>query len=462
MGIYSARKYFYETKKTLSLKTLRREEGIFSIGVDAEYAIGSGRDLHLEGEELTKHVMKKYVTPYLKNGINVFMVFGGKQIKYQKDVKTSRINDKLKWRKSVFKSYTNQEHSKVKEDILNFIWEKVSDYFNTFPPNVNHPLYNLYIATFVYCNPSSIMNRSNYKYYMTEVGKYVWKSSDPIYALYENFIVNKQDVTLGDIPRTVLWELSYKHWQGKMAQKRLVDHIEYVKAYLKNHVPVVKSTYDGDDQLAMMVELGIINAIVSGDSDFFAFNSNMVIVGIDKTMSCIEAVKLSDMYSNFENKGYTYNMVRTAMIVSTADYNPEFYKFRIPFRTSLKECKTAFGYERSYFDVFKYFCQKHNILYDKDIAEEISRAYTLSSRTVDIIDSIQVIIDAIIEYTCVIDANDNVETRLYMYFIKVLLLSVITNTSNLSCVKNLNYGLNMSNKITFSSIKDFIRKQQVR
>ena len=446
MGIYNAKKDFYETMKSISIKDLLQKEGVFSIGVDAEYAIGSGRDLCLEGNDLTNYIMEKYARPYLNNNINVFMVFSGKKIKYQKDVNTSRINDKLKWRKSVFKSYTNQDHSKVHEDILNYIWKKVSDYFSDFPPSVDHLLYNLYVATFVSGNPGSIMNKFNYTYYMTEIGKYVWKKSEPIYKLYEKFLINKQDVTLNDIPRSILWELSYNHWQGKMAQKRLVEHIDYIKSFLKKHVPVIESPYDGDDQLAMMVETGIINAIVSGDSDFFAFNSNIVIIDIQENTNFVEIVKLNDMYQNFESKGYTYDMVRTAMIISTADYNPEFYKYRIPFSTALKTCRTSSGYERSYFDVFEYFCKKYNVNYDKDIAEEISRAYTLSTRQDDIIDSIHVVIEAVVAYTFNTDVFTNPDMIFYIYLIKILLLYVITNTSNMSCIRQLNNELNISKK----------------
>jgi len=461
MGIYSARKDLYETKRELHLSKFRKREGVISIGIDGEQVTGMGRDLHLEGDDLVHYVRSTAIDPYLRHGINVFMVFGGKPIKSKNDIKEHRINDKLKWQKSVFKSYTNQDYSKVKEDILNFVWNKVICYFQEHPPPECHPLHELYMATFVKQQPGLVMNSENYEYYMREVGRYVWSTNDQILKLFDKFIVFKQNVTLDDLPRDILWELSFNHWNGKMAQKRLVEHVSYVKSQLKPIVPIVDATYDGDDQLAMMVELGIIHAVVSGDSDFFAFNSNIVIVDIDPLRDIVSYVNLTDMYDNFEEKGFSEDMVRNAMIMSTADYNPEFYKYRIPFRESLKACTTIKGKKRSYHEMFEYFCNKYNKFYDRKIADEISHAYSISTGYDDVADAINVVVNSVVDYIYYSETTHNLETTLYLYVIKILLLSAITNNNNILNTKTINYQLNIYKEQTFSSIKTFTRLQQL-
>jgi len=431
MGIYNAKKELYITKRNELLKNIKKYENIYSVGIDAEYIIGSGREFNLEKQDLVNYIIKKYINPFLKNNINVFMIFSGKQIKYYEDLKSYRVNDKLKWQKNIFKAYQNQNNDIIKKNILNYIWTKVSDYINAYPPSCNNPIYDLYTAIFIYNEPEKILNKTNYISYMRKLGNYIWKTSDSMYKLYDYFLIEKNDINLDIIPRDVLWELSYNHWINNMTSKRLSDHIDYVKKYLKNYIPIINSPYDGDDQLVTMVNLGIINAIVSCDSDFFAFKSNIVILDVcDKTNS-IEFVKLDDMYKNFENNGYTYDMVRTAMIISSADYNPEFYKYKIPFNISLKTCKKLNN--NSYFEIFKYFCKKYKISYDHNVAKEISNAYTVSTKKSDIIDSVNVVINAITDYV----GNYNEDNFFHKIYVKLLLLLDIINTSNNEYIKKI-------------------------
>lgn len=431
MGIYNAKKELYITKRNELLKNIKKYENIYSVGIDAEYIIGSGRELNLEKQDLVNYIIKKYINPFLKNNINVFMIFSGKQIKHYEDLKSYRINDKLKWQKNIFKSYQNQDNNIIKQTILNYIWTKVLDYFNTYPPSSNDPIYELYTAIFIYNEPEKILNKTNYVSYMKKLGNYVWKTSNSMYKLYDYFLVKRNDVNLDIIPRDIIWDLSYNHWVNNMTHKRLSYHINYVKKYLKKYIPIINSPYDGDDQLVTMVKLGIIDAIVSCDSDFFAFKSNIVILDICDKKNSIEFVKLNDMYKNFENNGYTYDMVQTSMIISSADYNPEFYKYKIPFNTSLKTCKKLNN--DSYFEIFKYFCKKHKINYDYNTAKEISNAYTVSTKKTDIIESINVVINAITGYL----DNYNKENSFHKIYVKLLLLLDIINTSNNEYIKQI-------------------------
>jgi len=461
MGIYSGQE-LYVTKNELRLSTFRDKEGVFSIGFDAEHIIGTGIEKKLSGNDLVNYVKDKY-DPFLKNGYCVFMVFSGKPIKYREDVICRRPNDKLKWQKSVLKSYSNQDKELIKKDVYEFIWNKTVSFFNKFPPSPNKSvLFKLYQCIFVKNKPELILNKENYVYFMKKIGYYVWSQDDDMLELFEKFFVQKEEVIFQNLHISLIWELSYNHWCNKMGQKRLIEHISYVKKSLNGIVPIVESTYDGDDQLVMMIKLGIIHAIFSGDSDFLAFNSNIVIVGINEEEDSVQFIKLSEMYYHFEKKGYSRTMVRNAMLISTADYNPEFYKFRIPFRDSLKACKTIEGNTRDYYTLFKYFCNKYNIIYNKNKADEISHAYTLSTCNDDVFDSINIVLKSLVNYTFQNNTqpnytSSNVKTRLYLYFIKILLLYYIQNNNKNLKTKEINNTLNMFKKQTYSSIGEFTR-----
>lgn len=466
MGIYNGRKYIYVAKKKNFIKSLRNKEDVFSVGIDAEHAIGTGHDKKLSDDDLVKYIKDNYINPYLRNGISVFMVFSGKQIKYQNEILNRRTNDKLKWKKSVLKSYSNQDHESLQNDVLEFIWKKLVDFFKKFPPQNDKLLCDLYWSIFVEGKPDLIMNSENYVDCMRKIGKYVWDNSDPIFKLFEKIIVQRETVTLNDIPYNIVWDLSYNHWCGNMSQKRLVEHIKYVKDQLKGIVPIVDSTYDGDDQLVIMVKLGIIHAIVSGDSDFFAFNSNIVIVDINPNKNLVEYIKLSDMYALFEKKGYNRTMVRNAMLISTADYNPVLYKYRISFGNSLKACVKRNGNKRGYYELFEYFCTKHKISYNEKKAKEVSHAYTSSTHPEDIVDAINVVVKSLMNYIYrneILEIKSNssyVSAQLYLYFIKIL-LSFIKNNKILN-VKKINDILNMYKRQTYSSIKEVTQQLRVQ
>lgn len=461
MGIYKASKTFNKLKASYNLKTFSKSENVTSVGIDAEYAIGSGRDLHLSDIDLKNYIINKFIDPFIKNGIYVYMVFGNDT--NCRDINTNRHNDILKWKKSVLKAYTNQRNLKINKDILRFLWNEIIEYFKLHPPNKTNFLYNVYLllsSSNVNNNTIyNIINNSKYKKYIDYIPDYVWKKSDILYLLYEKIIINKNTISINDIPRNIFWKLAYYHWENNMKQKRLIKHIQYIKQNIKNYVPIVISPYDGDDQLSTMVEAGIIQAIVSGDSDFFAFNSNIVITNMYKNH--IEAIKLSDIYHYLQENGYSYNVIRTAMIISSADYNYDLYKYKIPFNTSLTICKKLYKQGKSYFDIFEYFCNKYNIIYNENIAKEISKAYTLSITKKDIVDSISAVINSITSYLTIKSNIKNKQSIYYMYFIKILLLSVITNTSNLLLLKDIYYKLNISNKLINMNINIFTETIQV-
>ena len=79
------------------------------------------------------------------------------------------------------------------------------------------------------------------------------------------------------------------------------------------------------------------------------------------------------MYDFFKKEGYSKKVVKTAMIISSADYNYYMYDNYISFHKSLEISKK---YKGNYDKTFEYFCNKNNKKYNVHIANEISHSFT--------------------------------------------------------------------------------------
>ena len=423
MGIYKGQQELHESKRTENISNFRTNENIYTVGIDGEYVIGQGRDLKYSGIALKNYIINSYIKPFKDNGINVYFVFGGK---ISKDInivmanKNNRPNDYLKLKKNVLKAFTNQKSDIITDNLKKIIWNELILYFKSNAPDIYHPLYE------VYNNPLKVFTKNNYKYYMRQLGEYVWDSTSSKLQLFNELFVEKQtEIPISDVPFDILWEMAYEHWNEKMAKKRLEEHIEYIKKYLVDIdiVNVVDSTYDSDDQLIMMVELGIIDAIVSKDSDMFAYNSKIVIIDIDSINNTISYIKINNMYTYLEKNGYTKKVVKTAMIISSADYNYYMYDNYIPFKTSLEISKKFQG---NYYKTFKYFCQLYKKTYDKKIANDISHAFMITDKKTDILDAVKSVVTSLYN-------NENP----HLYVVNILLSKLtdnnVLNIKNISC-----------------------------
>ena len=59
-----------------------------------------------------------------------------------------------------------------------------------------------------------------------KLGGYVWDKNDILFKLFEKFIVNLEPVThniINSLQHSILWKIAYKHWNEKMARKKLRD-----------------------------------------------------------------------------------------------------------------------------------------------------------------------------------------------------------------------------------------------
>jgi hypothetical protein len=423
MGIF---RFQLETKnliKTIPINKLS-SINVRAVAVDAEYVIGKLLDLKTSPENLNRYIKDMYIDVFINNNVSVYFVFGGKPVKQIEKIKKNRINDILKLKKNVFKSHINQKIKKIQDEFLYYLWNIVELYFDKNPLEKDDNFFNVYNSIFIEKKPSKFLNNTTYSCYMKKIGTYVWNKNEILFKLFEKFIVNLETVTydtIDSLPHSILWNIAYKHWNGKMGIKRLEPYIQNVKKYLKNIVPIIESTYDGDDQLVMMAELGIVNGIISGDSDFFAYNTNIVILDINTVKETINYVKKSDLSNNFKINGYTENMIKNAMIISSADYNYYLCKKKIPFNIALKETTDSNGNIRDYYELFYYFCKKENLEYNYEIAEEISKAYTFSTNEDDIKDSLVVIVNSINKFI------SSCQHKKYFNLIEILLLFIINN-----------------------------------
>ena len=346
MGIYKGQHYFYKSLIKSSITDFIKKERVVNVGIDIEHLIGEGRDLNYSDIELKEYILE-YIKPLKDNGLNLFFVFGGKP---SNDILTQNVytNEYLKLKKNILKAFINQ---KV-EIIICIIKQKL----------LNEVMLYVDITESIFdsLNVETIEN----------IGNYVSnKTNNPIFTLYNDIFI-KNELHLNNIPFDNLWELANEHWGTNMSKKRLEYYIDYIKENITD-VTIIESIYDGDDQLIMMIELGIIDAIISKDSDMFAYNSKIIIINLYEDI--VSYIKINNMYDFFKKEGYSKKVVKTAMIISSADYNYYMYDNYISFHKSLEISKK---YKGNYDKTFEYFCNKNNKKYNVHIANEISHSFT--------------------------------------------------------------------------------------
>ena len=346
MGIYKGQQYFYKSLIKLSLNDFIKKEKVLNIGIDIEHLIGEARDMNYSDIEVKEYILD-YIKPLKDNGLHLFFVYGSK---LSNDILTKKVytNDYLKLKKNILKAFINQKAEFticiIKKKLLNEVMLYVDITESIFD--------NLNVET------------------IENIGNYVSnKSKNPIMTLYNDIFI-KNELRL-NIPFDILWELANEHWITAMSKKRLEYYIDYIKEHITD-VTIIESIYDGDDQLIMMIELGIIDAIISKDSDMFAYNSKIIIVNLYEDI--VSYVKINNMYDIFKKEGYSKKVVKTAMVISSADYNYYMYDNYISLHKSLEISKR---YKGNYDKTFEYFCNKYNKKYDVDIANEISYSFTI-------------------------------------------------------------------------------------
>jgi exonuclease-1 len=88
-------------------------------------------------------------------------------------------------------------------------------------------------------------------------------------------------------------------------------------------VQVVVAPYEADAQLAYLSREGIVDAVVSEDSDTIPFGCKTMIFKLEKDGFC-QIVRSSDVLekhiSGFDLRGFTLDMIRVMCITSGCDY----------------------------------------------------------------------------------------------------------------------------------------------
>lgn len=359
---------------------------IGNVALDGENMVGiclNSLNGKLNYEEECRFITKEIYScyKYLRDkGVKCFLVFRGEEKKHTK-------REKLKQKQGILKAFTNISKPKITKKIQRYIWKKLTDFIRNNRVPKYHELYGFY--EILYSNKEKkekskeiykYLKNNNRKLLLQKLSTYVWNKPNEYKEMFEKFIINQEIISSKEFIETsseeFLTEISNWNYEN-MSEKKLDKYLEYVKNNITKYskcLNIIYTPYDPDDFIITMKREGLINTVVSQDSDFIASGLNMI-TDIDFKNNFISFLKKDNFYDDMKKKGYSKKSVDIALAISSADYNYKFYMHKIKFKSSLNYAK----YYKS-FDILYYeYCKYYNKIYKKDESEIFEKVYDLKS-----------------------------------------------------------------------------------
>jgi hypothetical protein len=246
-------------------------------------------------------LIQKYVEPFLKNNITVFAVLS----ETVNEQNTSKLNSKEfnKLWKNIRKSYHNQEDKKKIEEKEEY-FKKISDMFEIHDD---------------------------------------WSKTS----------------------REIMDNIALYHWLNHNPHKRISNKIKLIfkRELEKKGIATIYEKVDADNFCSCMYHSGVVQAVVSNDTDMFAMDC-FVICDVSETHfeywdKHIFYDQLNECYGN---KNQLFDIATKAMEIASADYNPTLYDCKISFKEAFE---TLLENKGDYKKAFLQLCEK----YDKDFEE---------------------------------------------------------------------------------------------
>lgn len=93
--------------------------------------------------------------------------------------------------------------------------------------------------------------------------------------------------------------------------------IEYLR---QRNVEYVVAPFEADAQLAFLCREGIVDAVITEDSDMIPYGVSCIVYKMDKKTNTGDMICLSDVMASSELRGFTPDMIRQTCILSGCDY----------------------------------------------------------------------------------------------------------------------------------------------
>lgn len=378
MGIYGMKSKLKDISKSLKISDFAQK--VKTVIVDIEALIGKANDMKLKREGMIEYIFNNYINPLEKHKIKVIITFGN-----TKQVDISKNNNYLKLTKTIIKGFRNQSREIQVIFIKLFLKKKIISYFKENPNFTNE-------INFELISKNDFRNVTEKDFLeLKEIIKKIW--NEKIIGFIENSFFGNEKLNFDLIPFPMLDQIAQLHWKTSQNKKKLDDHIKYVKDYLKanNILFVLTKYYDADDQINTMMKLKIGDAVLSFDTDFFAYETSNIIINEIKDDK-IFFTKISDFNEYFEGKGITKKMLKYAMILSSSDYNYYFYHLMINFENSLEICKKFMkktNSKKNFYGFFKFVCKLYKKVYYHYIAHEIKHSFSINFGNDDLVNIIE-------------------------------------------------------------------------
>lgn len=291
--------------------------------LDVEYAIGDCCDLKT-GLLDEKKLYAKYVAPFLKDEVFVIAVVGGVEPTTLEMAKTTR--QRLKLLKTVRKSMSNL---------------------------------------------STIDQMKQMELYANEQA----------YALDIDMMEEDDAASDASLKRSqeLFDRVAFAHWARNSSTRRIRRLTEQAsEIFRKEGFPVVHPHNGEADELIVMLASWLQVPIVSGDSDMIAHRC-MTIFDIDQDNGHVKVVDYAQFVSHFASEFRTSKdlmdeMIRPALALASADFNPIIYDIGLNFRSALKAILEADG---DFLGVIRKICEVNGRFADEDLARQVMACYDM-------------------------------------------------------------------------------------
>ena len=305
---------------------------IMAVAIDMESLVGKYYKFHTTADtkqplfikRILEIIIGKYLQPLIQNNIYFISLIGSNDTDDLTGV--SGDQDTFKLFKNILKAYYNQSAKMKLKQLMEYC-----DFFTDYH------------------------RKSEYvKYTDEQINMEISRKMEISKKIKLNLVsdITELNLTFDDIKDTAIYHWEHRDTFKKDMYRKIINYIgDYIR-YLG--FPVIKKNGDVDKWCALLYHSGIVDFVISRDSDMLAMKTNIITdINVCNDTFSIKYIQ----YSDFRNKyiDYTDDEIHDGLALSSADYNFLLFNQKIPFYDAVEKIKSV-GYDAAFDYYFNKDC----------------------------------------------------------------------------------------------------------